>query len=181
MLLCITKDCSVVLEYNVFKYTLLCKNKKPINKMLPQWTMNLGPQLFESDALLSELLRHLLLGRPKIFIWSCSICSNWIIKVQDCSVVITKDNLRMPQVAHALIAQRREHWTWWLRPRFNTHLGNILLLDFLFSYNKVSDAIFAINTNSVCLWKTRIEPCFSCAIRNLPDQWSLQPWNVILW
>ena len=48
------------------------KNKSS-NKMLPQWTFNLGPQPLRSDALLSELNRHVLLGRAKIFIWSSSI------------------------------------------------------------------------------------------------------------
>ena len=50
---------------------LLHKNKKSSNKMLPQWAMNPGSQSFGSDDLLSKPLRHVLLGRSKIFIrWS---------------------------------------------------------------------------------------------------------------
>ena len=41
--------------------------------MLSQCALNLGPQPFGSDALLSQPLRHLLLGISKIFMWSCSI------------------------------------------------------------------------------------------------------------
>ena len=77
--------------------------------MLPQCTLNPEPQPFGSEALLSEPLRHVLLERAKIFIWSCSIGSNQIIQVQECSISATKDKLRISQVAYALIAHRGEH------------------------------------------------------------------------
>ena len=54
---------------------LLCQ-KKFNNKMWPQWVLNLGPQSFRSNDLPSELVRHVLLERSKIFIWSFSIGSN---------------------------------------------------------------------------------------------------------
>ena len=55
---------------------VLCENKKLVYKMLPQCILHLGPQPLESDDLLSEPLRHVLLGRSKICIWSYSIGSN---------------------------------------------------------------------------------------------------------
>ena len=48
--------------------TLQNERKKSNNKMLPQWKLNLGPQPLGSDTLLSEPLRHVLLGRSKICI-----------------------------------------------------------------------------------------------------------------
>ena len=44
------------------------KTKRTNNKMLPESALNLGTKPFGSDALLSGLLRHVLLGRTKIFI-----------------------------------------------------------------------------------------------------------------
>ena len=41
---------------------LLRKNQKISSKMVAQSVLNLGPQPFKSDALLSELPRHVLLG-----------------------------------------------------------------------------------------------------------------------
>ena len=41
---------------------LLREKIKSSNKILPQWVLNLGPQPFRSNALLSELSSHVLLG-----------------------------------------------------------------------------------------------------------------------
>ena len=60
--------------------------------MLPQQALNLGPQPLGSNALLSEPLRHGLLGRSKICIWSCCIGSNSMVKVHDRSGAGTKYN-----------------------------------------------------------------------------------------
>ena len=78
--------------------------------MLPQWVLNLGPQRFRINALLSEL--------------SFKSCATWdilqlsfsscITSILDCDWRLKwcrklKDNLRISQVAHDLIAQRGEH------------------------------------------------------------------------
>ena len=58
-----------------------------------------------------------------------------MIKVQDCSVSGTKDNLRIPRVAHALKAQIGEHWS-----SMAEAPGSIsLLLDFLLSCTEACD------------------------------------------
>ena len=55
------------------------QKKKLSNKMLSWWALNLGLQPFGSDDHFSELSRHVLLGKSKILLWSCSVRSNKII------------------------------------------------------------------------------------------------------
>ena len=72
------------------------KQKNKWNKMLPHRAMNSLPQPFESNALLSEPLTQLLLGRAKV---SYKVMLYW-------SGAGTKDSLRISQVALAPMAQR---------------------------------------------------------------------------
>ena len=51
-------------------------NKKIQQQNATEVSIGLGPQPFGSDALLSELLRYVLLGRSKIFIESYTIGSS---------------------------------------------------------------------------------------------------------
>ena len=78
--------------------------------MLPQWALNLGPQPFGSDAvLLSYWGTCYLEDLRSVYGHALSSCAG------------TKDNLRISQVAHALIAQRGEHET-----RMTEVLGSVL-------------------------------------------------------
>ena len=52
------------------------KTKNSAMKWYPSEWLNLRPQTFRSNALLSEPLRHVLLGRCKLSVWSCSVGSN---------------------------------------------------------------------------------------------------------
>ena len=81
--------------------------KKSSNKDLSLQVTNLGSQPFGSDALLSKLLRGLLLGRSVRFL--CDHASLVLTRVQHSSGTETKSSLKIFQVTCTSTAQRGEH------------------------------------------------------------------------
>ena len=101
--------------------------------MLPQWVLNLGPQLFRSNALF-ELLRHVLLG----ILWKCLLflhSFNLALRSfsQSTRAWPYMEILDFPSNT-CLNSSDPNDWS----PRFNTDLGNIFL-------------IFTSHNFSVCL------------------------------
>ena len=94
-------------------------------------------------------------GTSVIWIWCSPL---WTIKA--CT---TREIQDLCTYGHALLVLTKRYQSktealdlngW--GPMFNTHWGNILLLDFLFWCSKVSVCNIAIIANSLCLWKTRL-------------------------
>ena len=120
---------------------LQCENKKKFsNKMLRHWALNSLPQPFRSNALLSEPLRQVLLGRAEI---------SWMVMLY-WSGAGTKDNLRISQVSLVPSGSKRGALDprWWVQCSVGTFYCWIFFV--LFSHSKASDANIVIIVSSVC-------------------------------
>ena len=117
------------------------KNVTPLSNELTT-----SPQPFRSNALLSEPLRQVLLGRAKI-----SYISHALLKW-------CRNKRQFKDILSSTCPSGSEKRALDLNGwgcEFNAQWGNILLLDyFLFSCSKVCDANIVIIVNSVCSWKT---------------------------
>ena len=134
---------------------LLRENRK--NRMWPKWALNLGSQLFGSNALLFEL-------------WATETCVTWEIyrrsphghallaltKWSKSNIQGTKRQFKdMPSSTCLTSLERTALDLNGWGPRFNAHWGYILFY-FLFSCSKASDANIAIIANTVWFVKTMI-------------------------
>ena len=95
-------------QYWYYKLYYVKTQKKFSNKILPQWALNLGPQPFESEALLSDAIEACVTWN----ILNCLVFLHHSILDLD---HLVRTNRAWPyaalrsQVTHASIAQRAEH------------------------------------------------------------------------
>ena len=120
---------------------LPCESKKYSNKMSPHWVLKLGPLPFRSDALLSELERHVLLEDIQICLFFLRHLHLGILIVRIYRGWPWKDLTEFPSNTCLTSSERRASDLNGEGPMFNTHWNKILLLEVLFSRSKASDAI----------------------------------------
>ena len=101
------------------------KMKKNSNKILPQRALNLGPQTFGSDTLLSELLRHVLLGDLRS-IYISSHAALFLTKWSNTKIEVMQEQKTKGSIPNSTCfdsSERRALELKWRGSRFQYSLG----------------------------------------------------------